>query len=155
MRKQNSCEFETEIINFIKSASKDSQISNHLQSCADCRETAKVVGFFQTEASRRIVPKTLPTAGLIWWKSYLLKKRRAAEKVAQPIFIVQTAAAAAPLITTIGLFVYRPEFFSPIYKVLSQTLNAVEQIAFPLIAGLAAFAIISAAVIFTMRRWVS
>jgi hypothetical protein len=101
MNKRNFCDFETETIKFLKSGEIDEKISAHIESCADCRETAKIMHFFQTNLlNEPSPPKKLPAAGLIWWKSRLREKHKAAEQINRPILIVQTIAA----LVFIGVF---------------------------------------------------
>lgn len=152
MRKEINCDFEQKVIKSLKAGFKDEEISKHLQSCDDCRETAKIVGFFQTNLSREPQPRNLPTAGLVWWKAKLREKKLVAEKVAQPIFIAQIAAAIIGFFAVVGLLIYQPELFSPVAAAVSRTLDIIEQMAFSLFAGITTFAVISATIIFIMRR---
>ena len=155
MKKQNDCNFEPRVIKTLKAGPQDEEISAHLDSCADCRETAKIVSFFQANLQREPAPKNLPTAGLVWWKTKLREKRRVAERAAHPIFIAQTAAVVIALFAAVGLLIYQPEFFAPLGAVISRTFDTLGQMALTLFAGFLTFVIVSAAVVFTLRRWTS
>ncbi len=155
MKKSNGCDFEPQVVKSLKAGLKDNEISAHLNSCADCRETAKIVSFFQTNLLRESAPKNLPTAGLVWWKTKLREKHRAANRAARPIFIAQTVAVAVALLAAIGLLIYQPEFFAPLADVLNQTLDTIGKMAFPLFAGISTLLIVSGFVILTLRRFMS
>lgn len=155
MKKQKNCDFEQKVIKSLKAGLSEVEISAHLQACDDCRETAKILKFFQTNVRRESPPKNLPTAGLVWWKAKLREKRLAAEKAAQPIFIAQITAVVVAFAAVIGLLIYQPQFFAPLGTVLSRTFDAIGQMAFSLFAGIVTFAVISTLVILTMRRLTS
>lgn len=155
MKKSNGCDFEPRVVKFLKAGLPDDEISAHLNSCADCRETAKIVRFFQTNLPREVAPKNLPTAGLVWWKTKLREKRRAAEIAARPVSIAQTAAVTVASLAAIGLLIYQPEFFVPLGAVVSRTFETLGQMALTLFAGIIIFAVVSAAVIFTLHHWTS
>lgn len=149
MKKRTDCDFERKVADSVKSGFPSEEIKNHLNSCADCRETVKIVQFFQMNLASEAQPEKLPTAGFIWWKSQIIKKRRAAERTVQPIFIVQIAAAIIGLATFILLL---PQFPS-LGQAFGQVFDAIEQIAFPVVAGLTCFALFSTTLILTLRRY--
>jgi len=151
MKKQTACEYESEIVKSLKSGFQTGEIAEHLRGCADCRETSKVALFFQTNLMNEPPPKNLPVAGLIWWKSRLREKQRAGERVAQPILIVQTAAAAG----FAGLLVWL--FGSDVLQIslsdaLGRVFNSLTQILFPMFIGLTCFAVICFTLILVLRR---
>ncbi len=93
MSMKTGCEFEQRILGAVKSGTINNQTAEHIKSCAACRESVKIIRFFQMASMNEPSPEKLPVAGLIWFKSRLREKRRAAETVAKPILIAQTAAA--------------------------------------------------------------
>lgn len=151
MKKRSGCEYEKKIVELITKKAADEQIEAHLPTCADCRETARVVRLFQTDLAAQSMPKTLPAAGLVWWKAELRSKRRAAARAAQPIFIVQTAAAAAVAATAVWLLL-TPQF-SFFDAAFDRIFAALEQMFVYLTAGIIAFAAICAALILFLRRF--
>ncbi len=91
MNKQTACEFQSAVVKSVKSGIANDEITEHIKFCVDCQETLKVARFFQTSLMKE-PPQNLPAAGLVWWKTKLREKQRTAERVVQPITIVQTIA---------------------------------------------------------------
>lgn len=149
---KTGCDYEPEVVKSLKSGFSNAEISEHLKSCNDCRETAKIVQFFQMIPAKEKTPQNIPSAGLIWWKAQLQKKRTANEKIGQPLMIAQTIAIGFVLFALIGCLIYQPAFFSSLENVLAQTFDAVAQVAAFLIIGGIAFALIVAVLGFTMSR---
>ena len=155
MKKSNGCDYEPRVVKSLKVGTRDEVISAHLESCADCRETARIVGFFQTNISREAAPQHLPTAGLVWWKAKLREKRRAATRAARPIFIARAVAVIISLLAAVGLLIYQPAFFAPLGAVINRIFDTLGQMAPTLFAGFLTLAVVLAAVVFTLRRWTS
>lgn len=74
MKMQSGCDFESAVIKATKSGFVDEEIKAHIESCANCRETAKIVQFFQMNLIDEPPPKNLPVAGFVWWKYKLQEK---------------------------------------------------------------------------------
>ncbi len=153
MSEQTVCDFEPDVVKSLKSGFINGEIGEHIQSCSNCRETAKVVRFFQTNLINQSQPKRLPVAGLIWWKSKLRERRRAAENVSRPIFLAQTAAVIIGLGALIWLWVNGSLQLSFLETALKRVFNSMEIIAIPLAIGLICFAFICTTLIFILRRF--
>ena len=149
MLKKNACEFEHAVVNFLKSGVSTDKTSAHLQACADCQETARVVSFFQTNLKLESPPTNLPVAGLIWWKSRLREKRRAIERAGQPILIVQIVAA----IIFGGVFIWLFNSGSLEFLSLDRLFNSIDKLFVPLLIGIVGFLFVCSIVIFTLRRY--
>jgi len=152
MKKHPGCDFEQKIVKSLKSGFVNDEISEHIQACADCRETAKVMQFFQTNLINEPSPKSLPVAGLLWWKFQMREKRLHTKRAAQPILIVQTAAAAVALVTIIWLMQNRSAHFPSIESALNRVFASMETIAVPFITGIICFAFICTILILALRR---
>jgi hypothetical protein len=152
MREKRGCDFEQTIIKSFKSGSVGKEISEHIKTCADCAETAKVMQFFQTNLPRESPPKNLPVAGLVWWKFRLREKQRRAASVGQPIFIAQIIAVFAAFLTVVWLRQNYSEQFSSFATALSRVFDSMETIAFPFIIGLTCFAFVCTIFVFALRR---
>jgi hypothetical protein len=151
MSKEINCEFEPEAVLSVKTGFVDDKVAVHIKTCENCREAIKIAGFFQANILKETMSRKLPAAGLIWFKSRLRQKQRAAEMVGKPILIVQMAGAAAGLATLIWLFFNRAKF--PILDSgLIRVFESMEQVVFPLAAGLTALVIISILLILALRR---
>ena len=135
MSEKLGCDFEQTVVKSLKSGFVNEETSRHIKACANCRETAKVMQFFQANLLKESPPKNLPAAGFVWWKFKLREKQRQAERVAQPMLIAQLAAV---LIVT-GTFIWLRQSNSPQILSLQAAFNRVfasmEVIAFPLITG--------------------
>jgi len=153
MSEQPVCDFEFAVVKSLKSGFINGEIGEHIHSCSSCRETAKIVRFFQTNLINESPPKRLPVAGLIWWKSKLRERRRAAENVSRPILLTQTAAVIVAFGTFIWLWVNGSLQFSTLETALNRVFNSMEIIAVPFIIGLICFAFICTILIFALRRF--
>lgn len=152
MTKKNACDYENAVVESLKSGIANNEISAHLQSCADCRETWRVVNFFQTNLTNEPSPGRLPAAGLIFWKARLREKQRAAERVGQPIFIANIIAA----MLVGGVFVWLSGNddlpFSTLGAAFERVAESMAQFVFPMIGGLLGFALVSFITVLLMRR---
>lgn len=153
MSEKSGCDFEPTIVKSLKSGFVNEETSRHIKACTDCRETAKIMQFFQANVAKESPPKNLPVAGLIWWKFKLREKQRRAERVAQPMLIAQVIAA----LFIIGTFVWlrqnkSPQFLS-VQTAFSRVFDSMEVIAAPLLTGAVCIAFVSAILIFALRRF--
>lgn len=153
MSEKMVCDFEPVVVKSLKSGFITEDIGEHIQSCSNCRETAKVVRFFQTNLMNETSPKKLPVAGLIWWKSKLREKSRAAENVSRPILLMQTAAVIVAFGTFVWLWLNSSLQSSSLGAAINRVFNSMDIIAVPFVIGLIFFAFICATLIFTLRRF--
>jgi hypothetical protein len=152
MSEESGCNFEQTVVKSLKSGFVGEEISEHIKTCANCRETAKVMQFFQTNLPRESPPKNLPVAGLIWWKFRLREKQRRAERIGQPIFIAQIIAVVIAFVTILWLRQNYPEQFSSLATALSRVFDSMGTIAFPFIIGLTCLGFVCSILVFALRR---
>ena len=155
MSEKMVCDFEPAVVKSLKSGFINGEIGEHIQSCSNCRETAKVVRFFQTNLINEPLPKRLPVAGLIWWKSKLRERRRAAENVSRPILLTQTAAVIIGFGTFVWLWLNGSLQLSFLETAFNRIFNSMEIIGVPFVTGLICFAFICTALIFALRRFMT
>ncbi len=155
MSEHTVCDFEPAVVKSIKSGFINGEIGEHIQSCSNCQETVKVVRFFQTNLINEAPPKNLPVAGLIWWKSKLRERRRAAENISRPILLTQTAAVIVAFGTFIWLWLTGSLQSSFLETALNRVFNSMEIIAVPFVIGLICFAFICTALIFALRLFMT
>ena len=153
MSKQTACEFQAAVVKSIKSGIANDGTNEHLKNCADCQETLKVARFFQTNLMKEPPPLNLPVAGLIWWKSKLREKHRAAERVGQPIKIVQTIAVVIFAGVFFWLFNTESLQLASLGEGLSRVAGSMAQFIFPMIIGFVSFAFVCLTTVFLMRRF--
>jgi hypothetical protein len=153
MNEYSECDFEQTVVKSLKSGFANDEISEHTKACAACRETAKVVQFFQTNLKNESPSKNLPVASLVWWKFRLREKQRRAARVTQPILIAQIAA----VIVTFGTFVWlsqnNPLQFSSLESAFSRVFASFELIAVPFVGGIICLTFFCAILVFTLRRF--
>lgn len=152
MKKNSVCDFEKTIVKSVKAGLVGDEVSEHLEACADCRETAKIVRFFQRNLTLEAPPKPLPTAGFIWWKFQLNEKRRSIERVNQPISIAQTAAAVVVLGMIGWLIFNRSAHLPSIATTFDRIFDSFEVIAVPFSIGVICLSFVCAGLVFTLRR---
>ena len=153
MSEKSGCDFQQTLVKSLKSGFVSEEISRHIKTCADCRETAKVMQFFQANLVKESPPKNLPVASLVWWKFKLREKQRRAERVAQPMLIAQVIAA----LVVIGTFIWLRQNKSPQLLSIEAAFNrffaSMEVIAAPLLTGVICIAFVSAILVFALRRF--
>lgn len=153
MNKPSGCDYESTVVASLKSGFISEEIASHIKLCANCRETAKIVRFFQMNVIEKTSSAHLPAAGLIWWKSRLREKQRNAGRIYQPIFIVQVVA----LIVFTGLFFWliNTESFqaSTFASAINRVISAADQIMISVLIGVICFLLIGVILFFTLRRF--
>lgn len=154
MINQKKCEFEQAILKSVKAGFTSEETKRHAAACADCRETLKIASWLNNmSAASAAPPKNLPAAGFLWWKSRILEKRRAAEKVSRPLQIAQIIAAFAAFGTFFWLLTSgSPQFDFLLAAAFNRTLASMEIIAVPFVAGIICFSVACAALTFALRR---
>ena len=155
MNEHSGCDFEQTVVKSLKSGFLNNEISDHVKLCANCRETAKVMQFFQTNLKNESPPKNLPVAGLVWWKFKLREKQRRAQRVAQPILIAQIVAAIVAFGVIVWLRQNNSLQFSSLETAFSHVLTSFELIALPFVGGIIFFTFICAIGVFGLRRFTS
>ncbi len=153
MSEESGCNFEQTVVKSLKSGFVGEEVSEHIKACADCRETAKVMQFFQAKLPSESPPKNLPVAGLIWWKFRLREKQCRAERVALPISIAQIAAVVIAFGTFIWLRQNNSLQFSSLEAAFSRVLISFELIAIPFVGGIICFAFVCAILALALRRF--
>jgi len=153
MSEKFGCSFEQTVVKSLKSGFVNEEISRHIKACADCRETAKVMQFFQANLVKESPPKNLPVAGLVWWKFKLREKQRRAERIAQPILIARFVAVLVVFGTFIWLMQNNSAQFLSVQTAFSRVFASMEVIAAPLLTGAVCIAFVSAILIFALRRF--
>lgn len=149
MRNQQECEHKKSIADYVKSSAASDEIKTHLQTCADCRETEKIMRFMQTGiAAQKSSPK-LPTAGFIWWKAQISNKRRHAARASQPLVIAQISAVVIAFVACLWLILTIPS----LGRATGQLADSIVQIMPFVIGGFLAFIFISLASVFFLRRF--
>ncbi len=154
MINQKKCEFEPTVVKFSKSGLSNEEINAHVRDCASCRETLKVASWLQM-STKSAAPqaRNLPAAGFVWWKSRIQEKRRAAERVVQPILIAQITAAFVASATLIWLLFSKSPQVDFLDSAFSQAFASMKIVAVPFLTGIICFAFFCAALVLILRRY--
>lgn len=153
MKKISECDYEQAVVKSLKLGLTNEEIAGHIESCANCLEAARIVRFFQANLAKDSTSRNLPAAGLVWWKTRLREKRRAAEEITKPIFYAQIIGA----IIFAGVFIWlissgalqSTSFASAIGRVF----DSIGQIFVALISGIVGITVISVTLIFSLNRF--
>lgn len=152
MKEETGCNLEMTVVKALKSGFINQEISRHIEECANCRETVKVMRFFQANLPKESLPKHMPAAGLVWWKFKLREKQKRAARVGQPILFAQTIA----ILITFGTFIWFKQTDKwqslGLDTVINQTFASLEIIAFPFFTGIISVAIVSLVLILILRQ---
>ena len=153
MSEKSGCDFQQTVVKSLKSGFANEEISRHIEACADCGATAKVMRFFQANLVKESAPKNLPVAGLVWWKFKLREKQRRAERIAQPILIARFVAVLVVFGTFIWLMQNNSAQSLSVKMAFNRVFASMEVIAAPLLTGAACIAFVSVILIFALRRF--
>jgi hypothetical protein len=153
MKINPDCRYEPIVIKSLKSGFLNEETNEHIESCANCREAAKVARFFQMNLTYEAKPVKLPAAGLIWWKSKLRQKQRAAEQISKPIIYVQIASGIIFIGAFVWLFNSGTLQSTPIDSAFGVIFNSLKQIIVTLIIGIFTVSLVGLAIIVGFRRF--
>jgi hypothetical protein len=71
-----------------------SGLREHVDSCAECDETLRLVETLRAGERRAWEEAALPTASQVWWRARVRSRLEAAHRAERPIGVVQGVAAA-------------------------------------------------------------
>ena len=86
-----ACEYEEQVLAALGAGHVSKQLAVHMDQCAVCREVRLVFRFLETASVTEGDPAA-SSAGLIWWRARLYKKRALAARSVTPIRTVQAIA---------------------------------------------------------------
>jgi hypothetical protein len=150
---KKNCEFEPQTIKAAQTGFAGDEISAHIMSCADCRETAKVARFLNANLESDTFAPDLPAAGFLWWKSKIIEKHRRAERVAQPILIAQISGFAIAFAAFVWLLSSKSSQIDWLDTAVNRTFASVESLVFPLVAGIVCIAFVCLLFVLALRRF--
>src|SRR5450755_2311228 len=101
------CEKETLIIEAARRGFWEEDLRAHAAECPVCSDAALAAQFLQEMQHADLAEVKVPSAGWMWWRAQLLAKRAAAERVTQPITLVEQMAGACAVLSAVGLFVWQ------------------------------------------------
>ncbi|HEX8290063.1 MAG TPA: hypothetical protein VF556_18935 [Pyrinomonadaceae bacterium] len=153
MKERKGCSKEQIVVESFNSGFVKDEIRIHVSQCESCRETAKIVEFFQRNTINENSPKNLPAVGLIWWKAQIRNRRRAAERAIQPISIAQGAGVFIFLMILLWLAVRGSTGSSTLDSAFSRIFVSIDQVFVPLALGLVFFTFTAAILIYALRRF--
>ena len=89
-----NCENQELVFKAIKAGKWDDKTRTHFESCAVCREEAKVWGWMKSFAQETEKEANPAAYGLIWLKVQFMEKQEAQRKVLHPLVIFQIVVGA-------------------------------------------------------------
>jgi hypothetical protein len=101
------CEKETLIIEAARRGFWEEDLRAHAAECSVCSDAALAAQFLQEMQHADLAEVKVPSAGWMWWRAQLLAKRAAAERVTQPITLVEEMAGACAVLSVVGLLVWQ------------------------------------------------
>jgi hypothetical protein len=149
MKNLGQCQRENATVKALLSGRETDEITAHLRSCPNCREAAKIGGFFQTAFPNEPSPVNIPAAGLLWWKSRLRARQNAALKASRPLLIVQIASIATAAAMVIWLWTSDAFGFA---SSASRMLSSMEAIIVPVILAAIGIVLAGLILILALRR---
>ncbi|MBV9267860.1 MAG: hypothetical protein JO061_16955 [Acidobacteriaceae bacterium] len=92
------CEKVDDTLRELKSGALSPELQVHIESCPECRDALLIQRFMQAAAAEGDDEVPAPTAGAIWWRAEIARKRRIAERSVAAIRAVQKIALAVAVL---------------------------------------------------------
>jgi hypothetical protein len=77
-------------------------LADHLSSCAACAEAVAIAAAFRAEREAAVAEAPVPSAGVVWWKADLRKRREQAQAACRPVLLAHGVALVALLAAILG-----------------------------------------------------
>ena len=130
-------------------ADRDENWRQHAAGCRDCGEVLNASEWMNKFAGSTNPGRDLPSAGLLLFKARLRKKLSSAERAARPINAMAVIALLVALVSTVGVVLGTESRFG---SILIEALGLLATYAAPIAFAAAATALISAAIVFILKR---
>lgn len=95
--KPRQCDRELEIAAALHAGGLSAELLEHLQTCSVCSD-AVLVSSFLNESAEDVLPATLPSPGLIWWRAQLGQKQELAERSVASISVIRNIAICLAIV---------------------------------------------------------
>jgi hypothetical protein len=79
------------------------ELRSHVDACRACADLVLVVGAFQRAREETVAVAKPGSAGAIWWRAQLRRRRAAVERIEKPLVSAQIFALAVNLLVAVGL----------------------------------------------------
>jgi hypothetical protein len=86
-------------------------LRSHVESCAGCTELVKLSLALLEDQRALMQTAPVPSSAIVWWRAQMRSRREAAEKVEQPITVIQGLAGACAA----GLLVAAAGYYTPAF----------------------------------------
>ncbi|HYM23903.1 MAG TPA: hypothetical protein VEU08_11855 [Vicinamibacterales bacterium] len=100
------CTREAEVIRSAATGSWDSELRDHVASCASCAEAFELASLLHAHDEQALVAARVPAAGLTWWRATIRARSEAARKAEQPITFVHGVAGSCAVAIGCSLVAY-------------------------------------------------
>ncbi len=109
--KLSECANEGRVLMALRSGSVPDELAVHLDSCPVCQD-AKLVWTYLETCADAAAETDIPSAGVIWWRAQLAKKRAAAHRSIAWIDVMQKIALAITVIAAVAIGAWQaPKMF--------------------------------------------
>jgi hypothetical protein len=78
------------------------EISEHVQGCRACADLVLVASTFQRARAETVAAVKPGSAGALWWRAQLRRRRAAVERIEKPLMSAQIFALAVSLLAALG-----------------------------------------------------
>jgi len=78
------------------------EISEHVQSCRACADLVLVATAFQSARAETVAVAKVGSAGALWWRAQLRRRRAAVERIEKPFISAQIFALAVSMLAALG-----------------------------------------------------
>jgi hypothetical protein len=97
------CEKENAVLEAIRLGQWQEELREHVADCPSCADAALAAQFLQDVRESDLASTRVPSAGWMWWRAQLRAKREAAERIVEPITIVERVAYVFAALSIAGL----------------------------------------------------
>jgi len=78
------------------------EVSEHVQGCPACADLVLVALAFQSDRAEMVAAAKPGSAGALWWRAQLRRRRSAVERIERPLMSAQIFALAVSLAAALG-----------------------------------------------------
>ena len=111
--RNGECTHEAEVLDVLQTSrwpdACGEALRGHVDACDGCKELVALSQALLQDQRALMQEAPVPSSAIVWWRAQMRSRREAAEKVAQPITVIQGLAAACAA----GLLVAAAGYYIP------------------------------------------
>lgn len=78
------------------------ELREHVQGCRACADLVLVASAFQSARAETVAAAKVGSAGALWWRAQLRRRRAAVERIERPLMSAQIFALAVSVLAALG-----------------------------------------------------